>query len=182
MSLVQLFHHTKDKLAAAGVTAEVVFGEREVAKQINQGPGRGNRVVFAPGDESGGLGAYEGPVKPGRNPRSLWDWVLLFRVYIWAYDGAKPEDELAQWAAVVELHDLVVEAIHPFCAAFYKPTAAKNLPKPMERRFGKEILLVAELRQPVLATPKTRTGPAQGQGQVLLATPTSDAPGAEVQS
>ena len=33
-------------------------------------------MVFAPGDENGGLGGYQGPVKPGRNPRSLWDWML----------------------------------------------------------------------------------------------------------
>ena len=177
MSLVQLYQHTKTRLATLGVDAEVVFGEREVAKQINQGPGRANRVVFAPGDENGGLGSYDGPVKPGRNPRSLWDWMLLFRVYLWAYDASKPEDELVQWAAVVELHDYVMEAIHPFVAAFYKPSAAKNLAKPMERRFGKEILLLVELRQPVLATPKTRTGPVTGQGQVLLVTPTGEEPG-----
>jgi hypothetical protein len=177
MSLVQLVQHTKTKLTALGVTAEVAFGEREVAKQINQGPGRANRVVFAPGDDSGNLGSYEGPVKPGRNPRSLWDWMLLFRVYVWAYDSSKPEDELVQWAAVVELHDVVMEAIHPFVAAFYKPKDAKNLAKPMERRFGKEIVLLVELRQPVLATPKTRTGPLQGQGHVLLVTPTGEEPG-----
>ena len=177
MSLVQLVQHTKAKLSAAGVTAEVVFGEREVAKQINQGAGRANRVVFAPGDDGGNLGAYDAPVKPGRNPRSLWDWMLLFRVYVWAYDGTKPEDELAQWAAVVELHDVVVEALHPFVAAFYKPKDAKNLSKPVERRFGQQIVLVAEMRQPVLATPKTRTGPVHGQGQVLLITPTGEEPG-----
>jgi hypothetical protein len=171
VSLVQLFDHTKEALAAANVTAQVAFGEREIAKQVNQGSGRGNRVVFAPGDEGGALGGYDAPVKPGRNPRSLWDWMLLFRVYIWAYDLSAPEEELKQWAAVVELHDHVVEAIHPFVAAFYKPSGSKILNKPTERRFGQEILLLAEMRQPVLATPRPRTGPLVGQGQTMLVNP-----------
>ena len=177
MSLIQLYQHTKTELPKLGVTAEVVFGEREIGKQINQGPGRANRVVFAPGDENGGLGGYQGPVKPGRNPRSLWDWMLLFRLYIWAYDGSKPEDELVQWAALVELHDCVMEVIHPFVAAFYRLNAAKNIAKPGERRFGKELLVVVEMRQPVLVTPKTRTGPLQGNGQTLLVTPSGEEQG-----
>jgi len=176
MSLANLYEHVKAQLPLAGIDAEVRFGEREPARQT-QGPGLGNRVVIAPGDEAGNLGTYDAPVKPGRNPRSLWDWLLLGRVYIWAYDGSAPDDELVQWRAVVDLHDCVVEAIHRFSAAFYKPMAPKNVAKPNERRLGKEIVFLLELRQPVLATPKTRTGPIVAQGQVVLATPSGDEPG-----
>ena len=175
MSLPQLFDAVKARLEAAGVTAEVVFGERQPPQQLNQGTGRANRVVFAPGDDAGNLGTYDAPVKPGRAARSLWDWMLLARVYVWAYDPSAPEDEIVQWKAVVELHDLVIEAIHAFCSAFYAPTSPKNVAKPNERRFGKEMVFLLVYRQPVLATPRERSAVA-GTGQLIVATPSGDEP------
>jgi hypothetical protein len=169
VSLTALYRHVKDRMATAGSTAEVVFGNREVGKQINQGAGRANRVVFAPGDDSGALGGYEPPAKIGRNPRSLWDWAIASRVYVWAYDPSAPNDEAVQWDAVTELHDVVIEAIHSYTAAFYKPTAPRRL-GPTERRFGEEVVFLLEHRQPVLATPRPRTGAVQGDGQTLLVT------------
>ncbi len=70
-----------------------------------------------------------------------------------------------------------MEAIHSFTAAFYRLNQPKNMAKPMERRFGKEMMVLLEMRQPVLATPKTRTGPVQGQGKTLLVTPTGEEQG-----
>jgi hypothetical protein len=177
MSLTALYRHVKARLAASGITAEVRFGVREPTKQINQGPGRANRVVFSPGDESGALGAYDAPVKPGRNPRSLWDWVLVARVYVWAYDPSDAHDESVQWDAVTELHDCVVEAIHSYTAGFYKLSAPRRLGL-IEKRFGEEVMFWLEYRQPVLATPRTRREPPiANHGQTLLVTPTGEEQG-----
>jgi len=181
VSFSNLFDEVKTRLTAATVDATVVFGKREVTKQINQGPGRANRVVFVPGDEAGALGAYEPVREPGpnlrsrviaggrRTPRSLWDWHVAGRVYVWAFDGTAPEDERKQWDAMVELHDYVVEAIHGAASGNYKIRAPKDPAKTVERRFGCETMFVVELRQPVLATAGTRTaGAVVGSGETVL--------------
>ncbi|WP_437606258.1 hypothetical protein WMF20_35400 [Sorangium sp. So ce834] len=177
MSLTALYRHVQERLEVAGVTAEVRFGRREPAKQINQGVGRANRVVFSPGDDGGGLGGYEAPVKPGRNPRPIWDWLLVARVYVWAYDGSAPNDEALQWDAVTELHDLVLEAIHSYTAGFYQPSSPRVLGT-TERRFGEEIVFLLEHRQPVLATPRPRReAPIVAPGQTFLVTPNGEEQG-----
>ncbi|WP_437623385.1 hypothetical protein [Sorangium sp. So ce1151] len=177
MSFTDLFRHVKARLADAGVTAEVVFGRREPAKQVNQGAGRANRVVFAPGDDSGSLGGYEAPVKPGRNPRPLWDWTFVGRVYVWTFDPAAPNDEVAQWESLVELHDFVIEAIHSYAAGFYAPSSPRLLGT-TERRFGEEMVFLLDHRQPVVATPRpTREAPIQGNGQTFLVTPNGEEQG-----
>lgn len=175
MSLAVLFQHVKDYLARCEATAQTVvaFGDREVTKQINQGTGRANRVVFAPGDDGGNLGGYGPPAKIGRNPRHLWEWQLTARVYVWAYDGAAPNDELAQWCAAVELHDRVIEAIHscPGMPGFYRLSAPRRVGAPIERKFGYELVFLLELDQAVLGEQKPRTGAVQGLGQTLLVRP-----------
>ncbi|AUX25151.1 uncharacterized protein SOCEGT47_056950 [Sorangium cellulosum] len=177
MSLTALYRHVRDHLQAAGVTANVVFGNREVAKQINQGAGRANRVVFAPGDDGGALGGYGPPAKPGRNPRPLWDWLLVARVYVWTFDASAPQDEAVQWDAVVELHDRVVEAIHSFTAGFYRLSAPRRL-GPVEKRFGEELVFLLEYAQPVCALPRPRREPPiAAQGQTFLITPTGEEQG-----
>ncbi|WP_437279344.1 hypothetical protein WME90_01950 [Sorangium sp. So ce375] len=177
MSFTGLYRHVRDHLANAQVTAEVVFGRREIGKQINQGANRANRVVFAPGDEGGSIGGYEPPVKTGRNPRSLWDWMFVGRVYVWAYDPAAPNDEVANWESLVELHDFVLEAIHSYAAGFYRPSAPRLLGT-TERRFGEEVVFLLESRQPVVATPRPRReAPIQGQGQTFLVTPNGEEQG-----
>jgi hypothetical protein len=177
VSFTDLYRHVQQRFTDAGITAEVVFGRREVAKQINQGPGRANRVVFAPGDDGGSLGGYDAPVKPGRNPRSLWDWMFIGRVYVWAYDPAAPNDEAANWESLVDLHDLVLEAIHSYTAGFYLPSAPRLLGT-IERRFGEEIVFLLEHRQPVLATPRPRReAPIAAPGQTFLVTPNGEEQG-----
>ncbi|WP_437647862.1 hypothetical protein [Sorangium sp. So ce362] len=177
MSFTDLYRHVKARLASAEVTAEVLFGRREPAKQTNQGAGRANRVVFVPGDDGGSLGGYDAPVKPGRNPRSLWDWMFVGRVYVWAYDPAAPNDEVAQWESLVELHDFVLEAIHSYTAGFYLPSAPRLLGT-TERRFGEEVVFLLEHRQPVVATPRPRReAPILAHGQTFLKTPNGEEQG-----
>lgn len=178
MSLASLHDHLVSKLAAASPGTVVAFGEKEIAKQINQGTGRGNRVVIAPGDEGGALGGYEAPAAPGYNVdvrdvgrrlnRSLWDWTLAARVYVWGFDRTAPDDEKLQWIAMTELHDCVIEAIHSYASGGYKIRAPRNTSKTVERGFGRETMFVLELRQPVLTSARPRTGAFTATGPTYL--------------
>lgn len=97
-------------LVEDGGTMSVVFGWREPAKQINQGLGTANRVIFVPGNELR-IGAYGAAKYPGRNPRPMGSLVEQFTVYVWAYDSTAPNDELVQYRAWRLLHDAVVRAV-----------------------------------------------------------------------
>lgn len=181
MSFPALFQAVVANVAALGSNATVVRGEREIAKQMNQGPGRANRVVFALGDESGARGDYEPPAKPGmrtavgatnQRARSLWDWHLSARVYVWAYDGTAPEDEGAQEDAMFELHDVIVEAIHKFASGHYKIRAPKKVGKVVERRFGCETMFILEYAQPVMTGSLPTTGAVTATGSTVHVGPT----------
>jgi len=173
------FSELFDKVKAALPTASVVFGEREIGKQINQGPGRANRVVFVPGEDSGALGTFDPPAVPGRNlqvrgapgrrqSRALWAWKVAGRVYVWAYDATDPNDERKQWDALVALHEQVVEAIHAYQSGHYALRAPRLTTKTHERKFGCEIMFVVDLSQPVLSADRQRTGVLENDGGSVL--------------
>jgi len=154
MGLLQLVRDIREVFTEEGVTANVVLGEREPAKQINQGPGRANRVVFAPGDDSGKAGQYTAARNPGRNPRPLRTWNALCRVYVWAFDGAAPNDEEAQYEAVWVLHDWTVRAIHRKAHGTYQLGDPRWHSSPKERVFGKELVFMLQLEVPILDKPQ----------------------------
>lgn len=177
MSLAGLYEHVRETLPLLGIDANVVWGKRELAKSgVNQGTGRANRVVFVPGADGGALGAYGPPAKQSHNapngargPRGLWDWAVIARVYVWTYDSSEAENEFAQWKALVELHDSVIEAIHKYTTGFYKISAPKDPSAIVERRFGMEVMFQVEIQQPVL--PGNKVGPVKpitGIGSMYL--------------
>jgi hypothetical protein len=185
MSLSLLFDHVKVELDAMGVAAVVAFGQRELAQQLGQGPGRANRVVIAPGDEGRALGSYGPPNKRGifgsnvaeqtHPPRSLWTWNVAARVLVWAYDGDAPSNERRQWDALCDLHDSVVTAIHSFASGSYTLRAPRDPASAVERPFGKAVLLIVELAQHVVDVRQVeRTGPLEGRGTGVLVTPTAE--------
>lgn len=96
----------------------IVFGWREVAKQINQGDGGANRIVIhpgLPGDKRGRFGSHASIRKPGRDPRSLATRLEIFTAYIWAKDATDEptlRDERAQWRAVRLLFDAFDRAVY----------------------------------------------------------------------
>lgn len=175
-----LYQDVVDRFADDELTANIVFGWREPAKQINQGPGRANRVCFVPGVD-GKAGDY-GPARfPGtRNdgsPRHLATFHELVSVYVWAFDGDAPNDELKQYEACRDLHDSVVRAIYlspnvkPRQMALSDP---KWLVDRKERRFGVELVFTIEIEGAIVdepsvgkdapgipaPRPETATGPA----------------------
>lgn len=182
-----LFEDVKANLLADGNTAAVLFGQRELAKRINYGPGQANRIVFVPGDDKGAIGDY-GPATTTRKPsfqgittpRTLGTLREVFRVFCWAFDAAAPEDERAQYAAARYLHDQTVRAIHnsPHVgSASYeltKPTIV-NVAGPLERKFGCEIMIslviIAKLPDdpgPVTDPDFTTVKPTTGTGPTRL--------------
>lgn len=153
MGLLTLVREVREVFAAEGVTANVVLGEREIAKQTNQGPGRANRVVFSPGDDSGNAGEYAAARNPGRNPRPVRTLVASCRVFVWAFDGSAPNDEERQYEAVWTLHDWTVLAIHRKAHGTYQLASPRWVSKAVERTFGKELMFMLQLEVPILDTP-----------------------------
>ena len=170
--------------AEGGPTANVVFGKREPAKQINQGPGRANRVVFTPGDPKGTAGSYEGAKIHRRgfgSGRKASKSLLTFRekatVYCWAVDATSKEalnDEAKQYDAARLLHDYVVRAIYrsPNVGhGTFKLSGPQWFQDKKERVYGAEIMFTLEFEAmvpdeaPTIATdivnPTTATGPAK---------------------
>lgn len=153
LALEQLFADLQADFAADGASTVFAFGRKEVTKQINQGPGRANRIVFVPGLYPGGdLGKDLPPRNPGRSPRSIATLGEVFTVLVWAYDGAAPENEFKQYKAARLLYD-------DWRAALYRATHADEpldaptvgrvsildqrwVTEKNERRFGAEIQIV----------------------------------------
>lgn len=183
-----LFQDVKDRFALEGPTANVVFGKREPAKQINQGPGRANRVVFVPGDPAGKAGKYEG-AKIARVPlaerriRSLGTLRELATVYCWAYDFDAPNDEAAQYEAARTLHDYVVRAIYrsPNVGhGSYTLLSPGWAQKSTERKFGAELFFLIEFEARILDLPPDgpaeKTVQAEAEGPAEIATDTTTDP------
>lgn len=153
---------------AAGVRAEVGFGHRALAKHINQGPGRANRVVFVAHDpRSGAAGRLAIPEQVGPRDimsaddpslrvatvRALADWQRDLLVAIWAYDGTAPEDELAQEAALEKLVEDTIRAVHYVGFAIAEWGAAKANVQG-ERKFGRENVFALRITHPLFDAPK----------------------------
>lgn len=134
---------------AWNVSANVVLGRRERAKQVNQGEGGANRVVLQPGDESGAFGKLVGPRGPGGNPRPLFDWLQLVNVYVWGVDKTDPTNEEKQFLATYDLLRWTMRAIQRSAAASGVSSSVRIMPAPVERAFGVELLIALELRDSI---------------------------------
>lgn len=185
-----LFEAVRDRFALEGPDANVVFGPREKTKQINQGPGRANRVVFSPGDPSGKAGKYEG-AKLARVPlaerrtRSLRTFRELATVYCWGKDGDHPNDEAAQYEAARLLHDYVVRAVYrsPVGHGSFELSGPQWIRKDTERTNGAEIMFLLEFEAavPDEAPPSggETTRAAAAEGPALITTDTTVDPPVE---
>jgi len=184
------------EVSAGGATANVVFGKREPTKQVNQGPGRANRVVFSPGDPSGKAGTLEGAkldrrgVFGGRKrtSRSLATFRELATVYCWACDAtdaATKNDESKQYDAARLLFDQVVRAIYrsPNVGhGGFKISGAQWIQNKVERVDGAEIMFLLEIEamvpdEPGLGdAPTAVVNPTEATGPAKIATDTTTDP------
>lgn len=160
--LVTLYQDVKTALQAGTPEDQVpaisvVFGRKEPAKQTNQGPGRGARVVFMHGTPEGDAGGETAPRYPGATPRAVKDQLEAFTVYVWGYDGAHANDEAVQhdacWTLFCRWRLEVFKRAEGRVTIEAKRWVAPDRP---ERAFGAELEVRCTIRSQVLET--TRTG------------------------
>lgn len=191
-----LFQDVKALFVSEAVTtANVVFGKREPTKQVNQGVGRANRVVFVPGDPSGKAGTYEGAKIHRRGfggghkaSKSLLTFKELATVYCWAVDAtdsATLNDENKQYDAARLLHDQVVRAIYRspnMGHGTFKLSSPTWFQDKVERRYGAEIMFLLEIEamipdEPGLGQlPTAIVNPTIAVGPAEMATDTTTTP------
>lgn len=138
VDLMPLYTSMVANLTEYLVTAKVVFGQREPVKQLNQGVGRANRVVFEPGDPSGKAGSPEPLRNPGGNPRPVGRLGEIATVYCWGYDHDHKNDESAHYAVARALFGQVFRALRNAGFGNLKFGAVEWIVDKMERRFGYE--------------------------------------------
>lgn len=139
------------------VTAQVEFGRRRRAMQINQGPGGANRVIFSPGDSSGKLGKIgavhlPGPREAAARARSLADASAIVAVYVWACDPTKdPSDERAHWAAALDLQEWTIRAVHEVYGRNHTWGDWGMTPEPDVHVYGVELVSALTISFPFLS-------------------------------
>lgn len=135
-----------DQHNMSGTVVAVTFN-RERFRQINQGAGTANRVVFLFGgldddEEIGELTGARHNSGTGRNPRELFTWEKRGVVSIWAVpDADHLDDERAQIAAIEDLLEKTVQAVQATAAAdvhWGRVRVGKNA---KEQRYGTELLV-----------------------------------------
>lgn len=160
--LVALVKGVREYFDAVGVTANVSIGWKERAKQINQGTGRANRVVFTPSDDSGKGGKIVAVKQPGTRQigdpvthtvRSLRNWERFVVVSVWAADTTKPNDEEAQLEAVESLFESVLQAVNTFAAADAVWGDVSWTTEGIELSFGREMRAGLVFRHPLFDLP-----------------------------
>lgn len=109
-ALTTLYNEIQAMFIREGTTANMSFGVREPPKQLNQGFGRANRIVFEPG-AAGKLGEYAAARRPGRNPKPLMTLLEKATIYVWGFDINAPNDEMAQYEVCRLTHDAIIRAI-----------------------------------------------------------------------
>lgn len=163
--LANLVAGVKAHFAAFNVTATVAVGVRALPRQDNQGPGRANRVVIVPFDpKSGDAGQLDEPEMAGDRDfedddgtrtgtaRALADWRRSMVVSVWALDSNDPEDELAQEAALEDLLEETLRAIHHTGFANVERGKIQRV-IPVTRAFGAEARFALMFTHPIYDHP-----------------------------
>ena len=163
-ALGDLFDKVAAEFAADQSTTTLVFGFREKAKQLNQGIGRANRIVFEPMTD-GLIGVDSPPRGTSAGVYHTSDFLQAATIYIWAYDGNAPSSERAQYEAVDALRMRLRVALQKSAAGFLTIGKYKRMSTALELSFGMEWALDIAVREldldilhaavPVIVTPSS---------------------------
>lgn len=161
-ALPAFIESVRSYFATNKISATVEFGVNQLARQINQGEGGANRVVFSI-DPDGDGGAFidarlkASPGGPGV-PRPIVTWEKTFIVSVWAVDTSDKGNELLQFVAVENLLESTVQAVRAFAHADVTWGNPKWTTSPIEAPFGRELRIPIKMRGALfsLANP-TRT-------------------------
>lgn len=170
--LTALVNGVRSYFTGAGLTANVSVGWKEAAKQVNQGTGRANRVVFVPSDLGGRGGTLTAVQQPGQRNfgtptvdtavRALQDWERTLLVRVWAVDSTSPNDEEKQIEAVETLFEWTIRAVQSFAKNNGRWGAVEWLAAPIERQFGRELQAELVYRHPLFDAPQVVIFPQAG--------------------
>lgn len=170
--VVALVASVRAYFAAMSVTAVVPpLGRKERTKQVNQGPGGANRVVFEMSDPAGKGGKLAAPhivgardiVDADKNVvatvRSLKNWERALTVSVWAADPSDTNDEEKQIEATEALFEWVLRATNAFVASGASPAASLVwgdtdwTSTPVERAYGFELRVGLVFKHPIFDVP-----------------------------
>jgi hypothetical protein len=154
--VLALVEGVRSYFTARGVTANVSLGWKQPTKQINQGPGRANRVVFIPSDPNGRGGKIGAVEQPGARTfggdtaaRALYTWERFLVVSVWAVDTTDPHDEALQIEAVEDLFEQTVRAVHAFAKNNGRWGDVTWTTSPAEHAFGRELRASLVFKHPL---------------------------------
>lgn len=145
LALENLYNEVTASFAADGIHATNSFGWR-IPEQHPYGP----RIAWVPGDPSNSAGLTTAPRGPGGNPRALGMLRELFTVYFTAQDPADPENELAQYHIVRNLHDAWFRAVYKASFGNFWIRSEGWETKHNVRRHGATMRVVCEVLAPIL--------------------------------
>ncbi len=172
--LVALVSSVRSYFEARNIVTNVSLGWKEPAKQLNQGSGRANRVVFIPSDPSGKGGALGAAHQPGARSfggdttvRALCTWERNLVVSVWAIDADAPNDEEAQIEAVETLFELTIRAVHDFAKVNAQWGDTSWVASTSERQFGRELRAGLTFKHPMFDSPTGVAYPTPAITQTL---------------
>lgn len=167
--LVALVSSVRSYFEQRNIVTSVSLGWREAAKQVNQGAGRANRVVFIPSDPGGRGGPLSAAHQPGARhfgndttARALYTWERNLVVSVWAVDADNPNDEEAQIEAVEDLFEWTIRAVHAFAFNNARWGETNWLVNPNERQFGRELRAALTFKHPMFDSPTGLAFPTPG--------------------
>jgi len=160
-------------------TCDVSLGWKQPTKQINQGVGRANRVVFIPSDPGGKGGKIVGAHQPGPRrfgpgvggdtaTRALYTWERQLVVSVWAVDGSDPHNEAKQIEAVEDLFELTIRAVHYYAFNNAQWGDVDWTTSPVEHSFGRELRAKLTFRHPMFDAETGIAYPAKAITKDLL--------------
>lgn len=169
-ALGAVFALVSAELLADGEGTAVVFGKREPAKNINQGSGRANRVIFEPvsGQQ---VGTFDAPRFPGGNPKAVSTFLTAATVYLWAVDSTHINDELAQYEAITALQERVVRALYHACDGAFLLGPIKDVASKTERVFGNEWAFTFTVREGIFDVAETSVSDVLDDATIVLDSP-----------
>lgn len=154
-ALEDLYNDVVARFAAESYDVPNYFGFREWAQQLT----RTGRIVWTPGDESGGFGAIGAGKYPGGNPRRLATIGELFTVSISGVDPNDPENELAQYRATRTIVDAWIRAVYLAASGRYQLISTDWDRTKKERQYGMAVRIVGTINSYVYDSALDEVGP-----------------------
>lgn len=160
LALEYLYDAVVTRFAAESTAAANHFGWREPPRQLGTSGGRGDRIVWTPGDPNGSVGTVQAAREPGHTPdRSIATLAELFTVEITATDTSALKDERKQYAACRLLFDAWWRAVYRSSArGLVSVQSAKwlgGVGESPDRRHGATIQAVCTILAKIPDTPLT---------------------------